>query len=324
MHHPPPIQAQADQRPLHQPPALQPGDDVALFSPSSHGGSQPPELREQALSVLAGWGLRPRPVEPEARHLYLAGTDQTRAAQFETLYADPAVKALFATRGGYGAARMLPYLNRERLLALPPKHVVGMSDVVALFGWLNKELGLGTLHGPCLAAPSTHRSPFLEENLTALRERLFTPQAPLELPCRLLSQTPPASVRGRLVGGCLSVLAAGVGTPWALNTDGAILFLEDVDEQPYRIDRLLNQLRQAGHLEHVRAVVLGDWTRCDTARPGLLEDVLRDVFAGVTYPVAWGLPAGHGERNLSLPLGREFSLEPVGDKVAEGCLLKML
>ncbi len=311
---------------LQAAPALRVGDEVAVFAPSSHAGREP-QLLERAHEVLAGWGLRPRALEvPEPRHLYLAGKDTERAAHLQALYGDPSVKALFAARGGYGATRLLPLLDGDRLRAAAPKAVVGMSDVAALFPLLQAVSGTATLHGPCLGAPALHRSPAREENLARLHAALFTPQAPIVLPCRLLTPGRGAAasgadpLRGRLVGGNLTVLAALAGTPWAPDCRGAILFLEDVNEAPYRIDRALTQLRQAGWLDGLVAMVFGDMVGCDDRHPGLLHDTLRDLFAAAAFPVLVGLPCGHGSVNATLPLGRGAELRMEGwqaDRAAE-------
>jgi muramoyltetrapeptide carboxypeptidase len=293
------------------PPPLAAGDAVALFSPSSHARRDDEPLLAAARAILSGWELAPLPLSgPPRRHLYLAGSDAERAAEFQRLYCDPTVKALFATRGGYGAARMLPHLDAARIAAAPPKAVVGMSDVVALFAWLRAAAGLATVHGPCLAAPSLHRSAHREENLAHLRGHLFEPARTERLPCRLLhAGRGGAPVRAPLVGGNLAVLASLLGTPWALETDGCLLFLEDVNEPPYRIDRLLTQLRQAGRLDGVAGVVFGHLQNCDGDPPGLLADVLRDLFHAAPYPVVTGLEAGHGDRNRTLPLGGAAELD---------------
>ncbi|MDH5750991.1 MAG: LD-carboxypeptidase [Deltaproteobacteria bacterium] len=293
------------------PPPLCRGDRVAIFSPSSHSGKNPAEYLSQARELLTDWGLVPEPLEdPERRHLYLAGTDAERAETFQRLYMDPGIKALFAARGGYGAARMIPLLDGDKLAAAPPCWVVGMSDVTALFAYLGR-LGTGTMHGPCLAAPAHNESPHKEENQEFLRQALFDPQMREEHTCGLLHRPPgtPDTLRGPLVGGCLSVLASGMGTPWELESRGAVMLLEDVDEAPYRIDRYITQLRQAGAFQGVAAVVFGHLKNCDGSPPGLLAQVLRDLFSGAPFPVLTGLQAGHGEINRALPLGREVELD---------------
>ena len=305
-------------------PALKAGDRVALFAPSSHQGQSPADTLPRAREILSGWGLVPDALAPERRHLYLAGMDAERAEEFQRLYLDPEVRALFSTRGGYGSARMLPLLDRARIAAAPPKPVIGFSDVTALFAWLHWAAGIRVVHGPCLAAPSALTSPEAGRNLVALRRLLFEPEPGPGYGVRLLhrparpapspggSSTDPIgenSVTGRLVGGSLAVLVTSLGTPWAVDTEGAILFLEDTNEAPYRIDRMLTHLRTAGRFDGLRAVVFGHLQRCDGDPPGLLEEVLRDVFRDAPFPVAMGLPAGHGDLNLPVPLGNLARLD---------------
>ena len=166
------------------------------------------------------------------------------------------------------------------------------------------------MHGPCLAAPSLIESPLRTEELESLRRRLFEgTDAPHAL--TWLQTAPPQgpdSVSGPLVGGCLAVLAASLGTPHAPRTQGAIFFVEDVDEQPYRLDRYLTQLAQAGCFDGIRALVFGHLKNCDAPQPGLLEQTLQDLFGRAPFPVLRGLHAGHGHPNRALPLGAMATL----------------
>lgn len=328
--------AQGEQpRPLRRPPALQAGDRVALISPSSHQGEASPSLRKSAVAILSGWGLEvTNGGEEEAQHLYFAGDDAHRAAQFEKLYCDPALKALFITRGGYGASRILPLLDGGRLAAAPPKAVVGFSDATALFAYLHAVVGISVVHGPCIAAAGFLNAPPMEEELEALRRALFEPQNPAEFPIQPLRGTfhggttiqgngpkdTPAentviqdSVQGPVVGGSLAVLVTTLGTPWEINTRGALLFLEDVNEAPYRIDRMVTHLRAAGKLDGVQGVLLGRFHECDGEPSGLLDEVLFDLFGHAPYPVAQGLAAGHGAPNLAFPLGQAATMTPAGE-----------
>ncbi len=312
---------------LTLPPLLKPGDRVALFNPGSHGGKFPPEWPGKALDVLESWGLQPepRPLE-EPRHLYLSGTDPQRAETFQALYCDAEIKALFAARGGYGTARMLPLLDAGRFAAAPPKAVVGMSDVSALFAYLHGVAGVGAIHGPCLAAPGVFDSPREQDNLAHLKTLLFDPASPPPYPCTLLHAPSQGGFRvsGPLLGGNLTVLAAGLGTPWALDTRGAILFFEDVNEAVYRVDRCLTQFRQAERLDHIAALVFGSLSGREDDPPGLLEAALGDLFADAPFPVAMGLPAGHGLLNRALPLGRTATLAAVSGEKDSPASLEIL
>ena len=161
---------------LRHPPVLAAGDSVAFISPSSHQGDAAADLRREAAAILTGWGLRVvNADEPETQHLYFAANDAQRAAQFESLYCDPGVKALFFTRGGYGAARMLPLLDGPKLAAAPEKLVVGFSDATSLFAYLHTVVGVSVLHGPCVAAAGFLGAPPGEAELEALRRALFEP-----------------------------------------------------------------------------------------------------------------------------------------------------
>lgn len=307
-----PARAPSAPAPYRAWPALKSGDRVALFSPSSHQGRTPPDSIARARDVLLNWGLRPDGPGPERRHLYLAGTDQERAWEFQRLYLDRSVKGMFCTRGGYGAARMLSLLDRKRIAAAPPKPVVGFSDATALFAWLHWAAGISVVHGPSLAAPSALTAPDAEISLEALRHVLFNPAARPEYSTTVIykpGKLDSFTARGRLLGGNLSVLVTTLGTEWSIDTRGAILFLEDTGEAPYRIDRMLTHLRTAGKFDAVRAVVFGHLQRCDGDPPGLLLEVLRDVFQGAPFPVTVGLAAGHGEPNFPLLLGRQARLE---------------
>lgn len=304
---------------LRIPPPLRPGDRVALFSPSAHAGRDSSAQIERALEQLRSWGLRVHPPPAEARHLYLAGTDAQRAEHFQELYTDPQFCALFATRGGYGTARILPLLQLQALRAARPKAVVGMSDVSALLIYLAQEVDLATFHGPCLAAPGTWNTAHVEANLEDLRRELFQPQERVFGPLRILHWPAayPTQTHAPLHGGCLSVLAASAGTPWALRGAGSLLILEDLHEAPYRLDRYLTQLTQAGCLEDLRGVLFGHLSPADAPESvELLEAMLRDVFRQGNFPVLRGLPMGHGACNMSWVLGQEALLRRESETTA--------
>jgi muramoyltetrapeptide carboxypeptidase len=306
-----PIRGEPEPRALRAVPVLKPGDRAALVSPSSHQGRSPTSYLPDSVLVLSGWGLNVEPLpSPEPRHLYFAGNDAERAEAFQRQYLDPDIKALFISRGGYGAARILPLLDAKRIAAAPPKAVVGFSDATALFCYLHTVTGAQTLHGPALAAPGALTSEKRQENLAALNRLLFDPAFRPEFALHhFTGPVPAAPVRGRVIGGCLSVLVTMIGTPWAPDPRGAILFLEDVGEQPYRIDRMLTHLRLAGMFEGLRAIVFGYLDRCDEDPPGLLAKTLHDCLGGMSFPVFMGMQAGHGEPNLTFPLGALAELQ---------------
>lgn len=257
-------------------------------------------VRSLGLEVRLGASVR-------ARDGFLAGTDDARLADFVGLWRDPSVRAIVCARGGYGSQRLVPRLAAE--LVGRPKLIVGYSDVTAILSVL-VTAGIVCVHGPMVANDLARGlDPGAKEHFARL---LFEPdyrwEAVVPEPIR------PGLARGRLVGGCLSVLAATLGTPWAVDTSGAVLFLEDVHERAYRLDRLLVHLRQAGALDDVAGVVLGTFEACKPFDGVSPRDVLYDHFRDAPYPVAFGLRAGHlldeeDVRNWALPLGVEVELD---------------
>jgi muramoyltetrapeptide carboxypeptidase len=266
---------------------------------------------ERGLAVLRDrFGLHPRMRHDVAsRDRYLAGSDGRRADEWKEAVADVEAKAIFCARGGYGAMRILPAVD-PRPLAERPKLLVGFSDVTALHAALNAA-GLATVHGPVV----TQLGRLPEDALEHLRALLFGTAAhpgsgaPLE-PGAWLPGTETVRagrVTGPLLGGNVNLLAHLAGTRWFPPLDGAILFLEDVGEKPYQLDRLLTQLRLAGLLDRVAGVALGQFTACDDAGVAGLE-VVREAVRDLGIPAAAGFEAGHEDRNFALPLGPRATL----------------
>jgi muramoyltetrapeptide carboxypeptidase len=243
-----------------------------------------------------------------SRRAYLAGSDAERTADLQRMLDDPEVAAVFCARGGFGAQRVVPLLDLAPLRRRP-KPVVGYSDATALLSAL-AGAGVVGIHGPMVAADMMRG---LSARSIAHLERLLTDPAyrwELEAPTCLR----PGRARGRLAGGCLSVVVTTLGTPWAPDFDGAVVFLEDVHEWPYRLDRLLTHLRQSGCLDRAAGVVFGTLEACRSLDGVSPVDVVANVFADAPYPVALGLPAGHTNAeanvdNLALPLGVEVELD---------------
>jgi muramoyltetrapeptide carboxypeptidase len=274
-----------------------------------------PDAFARGLEVLSGrLGLSPRHrPDVTARRAYLAGDDARRLDEWREAVHDPEARAIFCARGGYGAMRLLPALDPAPLLARP-KLLVGFSDVTALHAVLNRA-GLATVHGPVVT--QLGRAP---EDAVAHLEALLAGAAPRpgawDVPAPgaglVAARTlRPGRVQGPLVGGTLALLAHLAGTPFAPPLDGAILFLEDVGEKPYRIDRYLTQLRLAGALDRVAAVAVGQLTGCDDAGV-LAADVVREAVLSLGVPAVEGLPAGHEDANFALPLGARATLVAPG------------
>jgi muramoyltetrapeptide carboxypeptidase len=231
------------------------------------------------------------------QHGYLAGTDRERVADLMAMFRDAEVRAIVAARGGYGSGRLLPLLPMD-VVRDHPKIVVGYSDLTFLLLALVQRAELVAFHGPMLAG--------LDKNLdgaASLLRMLSGDRSDWSMAASTIVQ--PGTAEGVLTGGCLSILVAGLGTPHAVETAGRLLFIEDVNEKPYRIDRMLTQLRQAGKLDDVVGVVFGEMAGC-TAGPDesvTALDVVRDAFAAARYPVVFGVATGHGRGATTLPLG---------------------
>jgi muramoyltetrapeptide carboxypeptidase len=286
------------------PPRLRAGDVVRVIAPGS--GFEPAEL-EAGLQVLRErLGLCPRHRDDlGAREGYLAGSDQRRLAEWREAVADPEARAIFCVRGGYGALRLLPDLDLAPLLAAP-KWLVGFSDITALHARLNAA-GLATLHGPVLTQLGRAPADAVEQ----LAGLLLGPRAGADAPGRGITGTAtihPGRASGPLLGGSLTLLAALCGTPWLPSLRGAILFIEDVGERPYKLDRTLTQLRLCGALDGLAGVAVGQLTGCDGG-DGEAAATVRRLVAALGVPSIEGLPAGHEDRNLALPLGPRATLE---------------
>lgn len=289
---------------IQRPPRLQPGDLIGVVSPAS--AVQADKLRRgcQALEAL-GFSVRVG-MHALDRHRFLAGTDAERAQELSQMFCDPTVRAIFCSRAGYGSGRLLPLLDLPSL-SQQPKIFLGYSDVTLLLNAFVQRAGLVCFHGPLVASELAGT---LSSRSRAHLFRLLTEgrgEGSIAFPTVVQSGT----AEGRLLGGCLSVLVATLGTPFAIETTGCVLFIEDVDERPYRVDRMLTQLKQAGKLDRLAGVIFGEMVGCweDEHSPALLLDVIQECFADYTYPVGFGLPAGHGGENLALPLGTRVRLD---------------
>ncbi|WP_030540170.1 LD-carboxypeptidase [Sphingobium sp. DC-2] len=297
-------------RPPEKPPRLRPGDTVGLIEPA--GFTDDLFDLDLVKETVAAMGLKPRP----GRHLaqrqgYLAGKDADRAADVNAMFADPEVRAVFAVRGGWGCARILPYLDFATIRA-NPKLLVGFSDITALHLAFAARAGFPTIHGPNAASswPRFSWDAFRAIAFDGATPLLVNPVAHED---RLVQRSGRirtfrgGKAAGRLLGGNLTVLAALVGTPWMPAFDRAILFMEDVGEAPYRIDRMLTQLSLAGLLGKVAGVVFGQCTNCaasDASYGGFtVSEVLQQHLEPLGVPAFQGAAIGHVASQFSLPVG---------------------
>jgi muramoyltetrapeptide carboxypeptidase len=286
---------------------LKPGDRIGIVAPASPFGRQ--EF-DRGVAELTRLGFSPvfdeRVFANEAG--YLAGSAELRAAAFLTYWTDPSVAALVAVRGGYGSVQLLPHLHRPTLVATP-KLFIGYSDNTSVLSWLTCECDIPALHGPMIegrlaAGPRGYD----ERSLLALSAG----GRGLELAPEGVDVLRQGQARGRLYGGTLTNLVASLGTPFAFAPpDGCVLFLEDVNERPYRLDRMITQLRLSGLLGRARALVFGEMRGC--VEPGgslTARDVIARMVADFPGPVLIGFPSGHTSGPCwTLPLGVDVRVE---------------
>lgn len=306
----PPLGAPGTLRPLARAARLRPGARVAVVAPS---GPVPADRLERGLDLLRGWDLDPvvaphvRDVHPELS--YLAGTDAHRAGDLQEAWCDPSVDAVLCARGGYGTPRMVDLLDWPAIKAAGPKVFVGYSDITVLHEAFALRAGFSTLHGPMVATEV-----FLKDAATqeSLRSTLFAPESVRTLGLDGAAALVPGRARGITYGGCVSLLAADVGTPRArTSAQGGLLVIEDTTEDPYRLDGILTRLLRTGALDGISGVACGSWEGCGPYER--VRAVLADRLGGLGIPVVEELGFGHGPTALTIPLGVPAVLEaPAG------------
>lgn len=297
-----------------QPLFLKPGDRVAIAAPARKISQQ--ELAP-AVKLLQSWGLEV--VIPE--HLFdeenqFAGSDDTRAALMQHLLDAPDIRAIFCARGGYGTVRIIDRLDFSNF-AESPKWLVGYSDITVLHSHIHRHLGIETLHATMPINISDkelrHPSPAVE----TMRRQMFGESLEYACPAHKLNRTGKAT--GLLVGGNLSMLYSLCGSESDIDTAGKILFIEDLDEYLYHIDRMMMNLKRCGHLAHLAGLVVGQMSDMhDNSIPfgHTAEEIVRDAVAEYGYPVCFNFPAGHnGTENRALKLGHSTTLM-VGETVS--------
>ncbi|HSE07548.1 MAG TPA: DUF4031 domain-containing protein [Nocardioidaceae bacterium] len=285
-------------QPLVRARRLTPGDTVAVVAPA---GPVPEDRLDAGLEVLRSWGLEVREMPNVRGRLdnldYLAATDAARAADFMAAWTDPEVAGVLCARGGYGVQRMVDLLDWDSLVAAGPKVLVGFSDVTALHQALAARLGASTIHGPVVTSLGSGD----EKSRSHLRAMLFEPESVLSLTPDPVPMLVPGTAEGVLVGGTVALLAAEVGTSTAVPATGGIAVLEDVDEDLYRLDRMLTHLLRAGWFDGVRGIALGRFSGCGTEES--LRRLFEDRLVPLGVPTLFGVDVGHTDRNLAVPLG---------------------
>ena len=290
-------------RKIIQPPALKRGDKIGILAPASSFSKQ---AFEDGCNRLRQMGYEPV-YSPSIfeRDLYFAGSVARRREEFEDLLRMPEIAALICVRGGYGSNYLLESLNFD-LFARHPKIVLGCSDITSLLTVITDRTGLVTFHGPMIAKDIAEGT-FDEKSWNAC----FGGGPGWSITSADLKVLQPGHAKGRLYGGCLSMLAASLGTPYQIETDDTILFIEDVAEKPFRIDRMLMQLHLAGCLNRVRGFVFGEMLDCLPPKDETytLQQVITRVLSPYKVPIVFGLKSGHvSSGNITLPIGVQVEL----------------
>lgn len=286
-----------------QPPFLKQGDRVAIVATARKvsAAEVAPTIR-----LLTSWGLQP--VIPEglyAAHNQFAGTDRHRADILQQYLDDPSIRAIICARGGYGTVRIIDRLDFTGF-ARQPKWIVGYSDVTVLHSHIRRTLGIQTLHAtmPLNIPADASKKNYLSTD--SLRQALFGNPIKYTIPSHSLNRL--GDAYGPVVGGNLSILYSLLGSPSDIDTDGCILFIEDLDEYLYHVDRMMQSLRRNGKLKGLRALLVGALTDMHDNAASFgrsVEEIVHDAVSDYDYPVCFSAPFGHiGTNNCALPLGR--------------------
>ena len=282
-----------------RPSRLKPGDTIGIVAPAGPFDS---EKFMKGKTVLESMGFQT--IFDEGifqKHGFLAGTDIQRTDQVNRLFADPTVQAIACARGGYGSIRILSFLDFETIQK-HPKIFLGFSDISALLSVLYDQCGLVTFHGPVV----TTLAKATEKTIMAMKTAL-TSDAPLELTPEDGKVIKPGVCSGLVAGGNLTTLCHLVGTPYAPNFKGKILLLEDVGEMPYRIDRMLTQMKLAGCFNSIAGLILGVFEECGHLNE--IVEIFNNIFENANIPILAGFGMGHGEHNLTIPMGLGATLD---------------
>ena len=286
--------------PTIHPPRLKKGDTVAIVAPA--GPIEGQEGLKRGIHALEKMGFLVRysdRILESSR--YLAGNDSARAEELIIALEDASINAIVGLRGGYGCMRLIPQLLRRQLHP-QPKIFMGFSDLTTLHLFFNRHFNWATVHGPVVTTLDRGISPAEQESHLV---SLWTD--PGYLPVLNFAQLETwnsGKAEGTLTGGCLSLVAASIGTPYEIDTKGKILFLEDLGEPPYRLDRMLTHLQLAGKLQSLAGVLLGSFNECEPTQGDYSSgDVLREILQPLHVPILANFPAGHGPDNWAIPFG---------------------
>lgn len=299
-----------------RPKPLKKGDKIALIGTSSPTAKVRIEpsikaMEELGFEVVLGESAK-------GNHGFLSGSDELRAKDINSMFEDKSVKGIFAIRGGYGAARLLDMLDYN-MIKKNPKVFAGYSDVTALHNVFNERCSLITFHTP-MASTEFYKG-VDEYTMNYFKKNIFSDE-PLGIVKNPVNQEIKTLVsgkaNGKLVGGNLSLIASMMGTPYELDTKGKILFLEDVDESPYRIDRMLLQLKQCGKFKDAEGIILGAWTNCEPKEGEnslSLMEIFEELIIPENKPTIYNLACGHCMPTMSIPMGAKIKIDTENNEI---------
>ncbi|WP_304140594.1 LD-carboxypeptidase [Mesoflavibacter zeaxanthinifaciens] len=292
---------------LIQPPYLKAGDTVAIVAPSGILKNRKDEV-EHAKQLLKRWELNVVVGEHVfSQDNHFAGTDQERCEDLQNALDNPNIKAIWCARGGYGTVRILDKLDYTRFLE-QPKWIIGYSDITALHNQIH-NLGVQSLHAMmCVSLPKDESE--IEQTIATFKKAIFGETLSYTLQGSNYNQV--GEVTAPIVGGNLTILHTMLGSKTSIDTSGKILFIEEIGEYKYHIDRMLQSLKRAGYFDHCKGVIVGDMSklRKNTTLWGTsIEQLILDALADYDFPIAFNMPAGHEEDNRALILGRNATLK---------------
>ncbi|RLJ65436.1 muramoyltetrapeptide carboxypeptidase [Lacinutrix venerupis] len=291
---------------LIQPPYLKAGDTVAIVAPSGILKNRNDEVA-RAKKLLESWDLNVvigNNVFKKDNHF--AGTDAERCEDFQKALDDKTIKAIWSARGGYGTVRILDKLDYSKFLE-QPKWIIGYSDITALHNQLH-TIGVETIHGiMCVSLPNDLSK--IEESIETFKSAIFG--APLAYTLKGSTYNRVGTAKGKLVGGNLTILHTMLGSNTSIDVDGKILFIEEIGEYKYHIDRMLQSMKRAGYFDNCKGVIVGDMSRMrknTTLWGSSVQQLILDALQDYNFPIAFNMPAGHEEDNRAMILGRTIEL----------------
>lgn len=296
---------------MKQPPFLKPGDTIGIVCPA---GYMPIEKATTCINTLKKWGykvVKGKTLGGKSKN-YFSGTDTERLNDLQLMLDNENINAIVFGRGGYGTTRILDGINWKKFKK-NPKWIIGFSDITVLHGYMHEQLGISSIHGPMVGAFNKGENRFTLSLKDTLESK---PVVYLSKPhvYNKLGKT-----KAQVVGGNLCLLCHCIGSNAEIDTDGKILFIEDIGEQLYNIDRLMMQLKRAGKLKKLKGLIVGGFTdSMDTERPfgKTSYEIIADIVKEYTYPTCYGFPVGHWQENVAIVVGQKYKLSISADQVS--------